>query len=163
MGDPPTLRLFITPTEPDPVPITIETLRGFSFTGIASPNATTTVEIPNTFEVVSSSERDKGIRVSAGWGDTVLLRSFASSSLDLFAGRCGVVACRFRSLSISPSLSCSITVIVNRSLLSPRASAVYTRTYIRLRTARSITQTRGVRRNALAMKTTLTPHLRICP
>ena len=66
MGDSPTLRLFITSTEPDPVPITIETLRGFNFTGIVSPNATTTVEIPNTFEVVSSSERDKGIRVSAG-------------------------------------------------------------------------------------------------
>ena len=100
-----------------------------------------------------------------GGRDTVLLRSFASSSLDLFAGRCGVVACRFRSLSISPSLSYSIAVIVNRSLLSPRASAVYTRTYayVRLRTARGITQTRGVRRNALAMKTTLMPHLRICP
>ena len=60
------LRLFITSIEPDPVPITIETLRGFNFTGIATPNETTTVEIPNTFEVVSSSERDKGIRVSAG-------------------------------------------------------------------------------------------------
>ena len=66
LGDLPTLRLFITSIEPDPVPITIETLRGFNFTGIASPNETTTVEIPNTFEVVSSSERDKGIRVSAG-------------------------------------------------------------------------------------------------
>ena len=98
-----------------------------------------------------------------GGRDTVLLRTFASSSLDLFAGRCGVVACRFRSLSISPSLSCSIAVIVNRSLLSPRASAVYIYTHVRLRTARGITQTRGVRRNALAMKTTLTPHLRICP
>ena len=60
------LRLFITSTEPDPVPITIETLRGFNFTGIATPNEITTVEIPNTFQVVSSSERDKGIRVSAG-------------------------------------------------------------------------------------------------
>ena len=67
--------------------------------------------------------------------DTVLLRSFASSSLDLFASRCGVVACRFRSLSISPSLSCSIAVIVNRSLLSPRARAVYTRTYACVRRA----------------------------
>ena len=62
----PTLRLFITSIELDPVPITIETLRGFNFTGIATQNETTTVEIPNTFEVVSSSERDKGIRVSAG-------------------------------------------------------------------------------------------------
>ena len=66
IDDSSTLRLFITSTEPDPVPITIETLRGFNFTGIATPNVTTTVEIPNTFKVVSSSERDKGIRVSAG-------------------------------------------------------------------------------------------------
>ena len=65
-GSPAILRLFITSIEPDPVPITIETLRGFNFTGIATQNETTTVEIPNTFEVVSSSERDKGIRVSAG-------------------------------------------------------------------------------------------------
>ena len=60
------LRLFITSIEPDPVHITIESLRGFNFTGITTPNEITTVEIPNTFEVVSSSERDKGIRVSAG-------------------------------------------------------------------------------------------------
>ena len=73
-----------------------------------------------------------------GGRDTVLLRSFASSSLDLFAVRCGVVTCRLRSLSISPSLSCSIATIVNRSLLSPRASAVYTRTYVRLRAARGV-------------------------
>ena len=94
--------------------------------------------------------------VICGGRDTVLLRSFTPSSLDLFAGRCGVVACRFRSLSISPSLSCSIAAIVNRSLLSPRASAVYTLTYVR-------TLAHGARRNALAMKTTLMPHLRICP
>ena len=61
-GSPAILRLFITSIEPDPV----ETLRGFNFTGIATPNETTTVEIPNTFEVVSSLDRDKGIRVSAG-------------------------------------------------------------------------------------------------
>ena len=66
LGSPAILRLFITSIEPDPVPITIETLREFHFTGIATQNATTTVEIPNTFRVVSSSERDKGIRVSAG-------------------------------------------------------------------------------------------------
>ena len=66
LGGPPTLRLFITSIEPDPVPITIETLRGFSFTGIATPNATTTVEIPSTFQVNSSLDIYKGIRVSAG-------------------------------------------------------------------------------------------------
>ena len=62
----PTLRLFITSIEPDPVPITIESLRGYTFSAIATQNATTTVEIPNTFQVFSSSDRDKGIRVSAG-------------------------------------------------------------------------------------------------
>ena len=60
------LRFCITSIEPDPVRITIETLRGFNFTGNATPNETTTVEIPNTFQVESSSERDKGIRISAG-------------------------------------------------------------------------------------------------
>ena len=62
------LRLFITSIEPDPVPITIETLKGFTFTGIVhvTQNETTTVEIPNAFLVFSSSKRVKGIRVSAG-------------------------------------------------------------------------------------------------
>ena len=42
--------------------------------------------------------------------------------------------------------------------IATRQRRIYT--YVRLRTARGITQTRGVRRNALAMKTTLMPHLR---
>ena len=81
----PTLRLFITSIEPDPVPITIETLRGFNFTGIATQNATTTVEIPNTFQVASSSERDKGIRVSAGDKRIVVYGlNYVSSTSDAF-------------------------------------------------------------------------------
>ena len=69
--------------------------------------------------------------------------------LDLFAGRCGVVACRFRSLSISPSFSCSIRCDrESQFTIATRQRRIYT--YVRLRTARGITQTRGVRRNALA-------------
>ena len=63
-----------------------------------------------------------------GGRDTVLLRSFASSSLDIFAGRCGVVACRFRSLSISPSLSCSIARCDRESqfIIATRQRRIYT-------------------------------------
>ena len=60
-----TLRLFISSTEPDPVPVTVDSLRGFTFTGIATNNETLVVDIPNTFQVFSSLERDKGLRVTA--------------------------------------------------------------------------------------------------
>ena len=60
-----TLRLFISSIEPDPVLVTVDTLRGFNFSGFATNNESLTVEIPNTFQVLSSSERDKGIRVTA--------------------------------------------------------------------------------------------------
>ena len=60
------LRLFISSTEPDPVLVKIESLRGFNFTGMASNNATLTVDIPTTFEVRSREDRDNGLRVSAG-------------------------------------------------------------------------------------------------
>ena len=96
--------------------------------------------------------------VICGGRDTVLLRSFASSSLDLFAGRCGVVACRFRSLSISPSLSCSIAVIVNRVYYRHAPAP-----YIHARTPAYGARYNANASNALAMKTTLMPHLRICP
>ena len=45
--------------------VTVETLTGFSFTGLATNNGTLTVEIPNIFQVFSSSERNKGISVTA--------------------------------------------------------------------------------------------------
>lgn len=58
-------RLFISSVEPNPVLVTVETLRGFSFTGFATSNETLTVEIPRNFQVLSSEERDKGILVTA--------------------------------------------------------------------------------------------------
>ena len=61
----PDLTLFITSVEPDPVIVNVESLRGFNFTGTVSNNATLIVNIPNSFQVASSTERDKGIRISA--------------------------------------------------------------------------------------------------
>ena len=61
-----TLTLFISSLEPDPVVVKVESLRGFNFTGIATNGANLTVNVPNSFEVTSSAERDKGLRISAG-------------------------------------------------------------------------------------------------
>ena len=66
------LQLFISSTEPDPVLVKIESLRGFNFTGIAFNNATLTVDIPTTFEVRSREDRDNGLRVSAGNSNIVV-------------------------------------------------------------------------------------------
>ena len=63
--DTPILSLFISAIEPDPVLVTVTTLRGFTFTGFATNNETLSIEIPNTFQVLSSTERDKGILVRA--------------------------------------------------------------------------------------------------
>ena len=60
------LTLFITSIEPDPVLVKVESLTGFNFTGIATNNATLTVNLPNSFHIISSAERDKGLRISAG-------------------------------------------------------------------------------------------------
>ena len=64
---PNTLLLFVTTTEPNPVAFTVETLMGFSFTGVATNNVTTRVTLPSDIRVFSESitERNKGIRVKA--------------------------------------------------------------------------------------------------
>ena len=59
------LKLFISSIEPSPVPVSVETLRGFNFSGFVTNNETLEVEIPNSFEVRSNTEWDKGIRVVA--------------------------------------------------------------------------------------------------
>ena len=60
-----TLTLFITTFEPDPVLVSVETLRGFHFTGYTTNNSALMVELPHTFQLLSDTERDKGIRVRA--------------------------------------------------------------------------------------------------
>ena len=60
-----TLKLYITTSEPEPVPFSVETLRGFSFNGVVNISTAVTIELSDSFEVTNSSQRDKGIRISA--------------------------------------------------------------------------------------------------
>ena len=60
------LFLFITTTEEDPVPFVVETLLGFVFTGNATNDATTIVQLNSSYQVHNSSDRNKGIRIYAG-------------------------------------------------------------------------------------------------
>ena len=62
----PELQLFVTTMESEPVPFSVETLRGFNFSGVVNISTAVTIDLPDSFHVMSSSERDKGIRVSAG-------------------------------------------------------------------------------------------------
>ena len=63
---PNTLFLFVTTTEPNPVTFTVETLTGFSFTGVATNNATTQVTLPSDIQVNTNNiTEQKGIRVIA--------------------------------------------------------------------------------------------------
>ena len=66
VGGESTQQLFITTREPDPVPFTVRTLSGFYFTGVAMRTMTTVVSLGNSYQVFSSTERDKGIHVTAG-------------------------------------------------------------------------------------------------
>ena len=61
---PPSLLLFVTTPETNPVTFMV-TANGFNFTGTAFNNSSTEVSIPSTFQVRSSSERNKGIYVKA--------------------------------------------------------------------------------------------------
>ena len=84
----PTLSLFISTIEPDPVLVTVTTLRGFNFTGFATNNETLSIEIPNTFQVRSSSERDKGILVRAEDQRSIVVYglNYYTFSSDAFLG-----------------------------------------------------------------------------
>ena len=60
------LTLYVTTTEEDPVPFVVETLLGFVFTGNATNNSTTIVQLNSAYQVHNSSDRNKGIRIYAG-------------------------------------------------------------------------------------------------
>ena len=64
-NNPTLLKLFISSVDPGPVLVTVKTLRGFNFTGFATNNRTLEVAIPSMYHVYTSSERDKGIQVTA--------------------------------------------------------------------------------------------------
>ena len=59
-------RLFVTTRDPNPVPFTVESFSGVVFSGSATFGKTTVVELENRFLVLDSTEREKGLRVSAG-------------------------------------------------------------------------------------------------
>ena len=79
------LRLVITSIEPDPVLVNVESLRGYNFTGIVTSNTALTINVPTSFEITSSTERDKGIRISAGKSNIVVYGlNYAAFSSDAF-------------------------------------------------------------------------------
>ena len=58
------LQLFVTTPEPQPVNFVVSA-DGFIFSGAVTGNSSITVNIPQSFEVTSSDDREKGIRVKA--------------------------------------------------------------------------------------------------
>ena len=58
------LSLFVTTSENTPVSFVV-TASGFNFRGIATNNSTTLVSLPNTLQVTSTAERNKGIYIKA--------------------------------------------------------------------------------------------------
>ena len=79
-GTPDRLTLYLSSIEPGPVLVTVETLMGFSFSGYATNNETFTVEIPSTFLVASTTERVKGIRVTAENQNSLVVHGLNSAS-----------------------------------------------------------------------------------
>ena len=65
LGQPPTLRLFVTTSEQIPVNFSVTTLTGFSFNGTATRQSTTTVLLPSSLQVRNNTERNKGIYIKA--------------------------------------------------------------------------------------------------
>ena len=59
-------KVFITTSESDPVPFTVDTLLGFEFSGVATRDYTTVISFGNSYQVFNSSDRRKGIQISAG-------------------------------------------------------------------------------------------------
>ena len=82
---PPSLLLFVTTPETNPVTFMV-TANGFNFTGTAFNNSSTEVSIPSTFQVKSSSERNKGIYVKAEGESKIIVYglSYEGPSSDAF-------------------------------------------------------------------------------
>ena len=59
------LQLFITTSESGPVPFKCESLLGFNNSYIATHDSTTVIQLNNSYQVLSSNDSNKGIRVSA--------------------------------------------------------------------------------------------------
>ena len=80
-----TLQLFVTTTESSPIMFTVNAT-GFSYSGIATRNSSTSVTLPNSLQVRDVSERNKGIYIKAE-GDrkiTVYGLNYRTATTDAF-------------------------------------------------------------------------------
>ena len=68
----PSLQLFVTTPETNPVTFTV-TANGFSFTGTTTSNSSTMVNLPSTLQILSNTERNKGIYVKAEGESKIVL------------------------------------------------------------------------------------------
>ena len=80
------LSLFITTPEPQPVNFIVDTMQGFSYSGVVYPGSSTTVVLPSSLHVTSNSERNKGIHVSTRENKRIVVYglSYRSSTSDAF-------------------------------------------------------------------------------
>ena len=81
----PSLQLFVTTPETNPVTFTV-TANGFSFTGTTTSNSSTMVNLPSTLQILSNTERNKGIYVKAEGESKIVLYglSYKTDSTDAF-------------------------------------------------------------------------------
>ena len=79
------LQLFITTSEPGPVPIKGESLLGFNNSFIATHDSTTVIQFHDSYQVLSSNDRYKGIRVSTrNWQISVFGLNYGNTTTDGF-------------------------------------------------------------------------------
>ena len=78
------LTLFVSTTEPVPVPFKVETMLGIVFTGNATNNSTTVVYLYNSYQVQNSSDRNKGIRIYSNKEVTVYGLNYRYGTSDAF-------------------------------------------------------------------------------
>ena len=83
----PILQIFITTSEPGPVsiPFKCESLLGFNNSYIATHDSTTVIQLNDSYQVLSSSDSNKGIRVSTtNWQISVFGLNYDNGTSDAF-------------------------------------------------------------------------------
>ena len=79
------LQLFITTSEPGPVPFKCESLLGFNNSYIATHDSTTVIQLNNSYQVLSGNDSNKGIRVSTrNWQISVFGLNYDNGTSDAF-------------------------------------------------------------------------------
>jgi len=73
VDQPPTLQLFVSTPEPNPVNFSVTTQVSFTFNGTATRQSTTTVILPSTLQVQTNTERNKGIYIKAEQNKRILV------------------------------------------------------------------------------------------